>query len=185
MANFTVTQSTLDFIAFEENRALFNAQSFTAYWDVSRWSIAFGSGRLLNGRTVQKGDVIGRSEAFALLKRDTAEAAGYVNKYVTSDINANMFSALVSLVFNAGIGRFLSSDLYKQVNQNPQNFTAIRSAFLASEFTTYNRTDRRIREFNRYADGRIISDSTPFFFIALLLILIFNWKRIKRLIRKR
>jgi lysozyme len=71
MASHKVTNTTLDLIR------QFEGLSLTAYWDVSRYSIGYGSGYLANGKKVQSGDSISQAEAEALLLRDVKEAGAY------------------------------------------------------------------------------------------------------------
>ncbi|MBP0904846.1 lysozyme [Mariniflexile gromovii] len=52
-----------------------------------------------------------------------------VKKYVTSDINQNQFSALVSFTYNVGIDNFKISTLLKKVNNNQNDFEAIEYEF--------------------------------------------------------
>ena len=44
-----------------------------------------------------------------------------VERYVTSDINTNQFSALVSFAYNCGLGSLKKSTLLRRVNDNPNN----------------------------------------------------------------
>jgi lysozyme len=164
MANLTVIESTLALIRE------FEGYSAKAYWDVSRWSIAYGSGTLLNGSVIKEGDVVSKTEGEALLKRDATYAAGFVNSWVKSTITQGMFDALVSFTYNCGIGNFQKSNLLKLVNQNPLNFETIRAAFLESKFTTYGRTGRRKQEADVYQNGAVAP--TNFFWLILVVALI-------------
>lgn len=166
MANLTVIESTLALIRE------FEGYSTKAYWDVSRWSIAYGSGTLLNGAVVKEGDVVSKAEGEALLKRDAWYAAGFVNSWVKADITQGMFDALVSFTYNCGIGNFQKSNLLKLVNQNPLNFDAIRAAFLESKWTTYNRTGRRKKEAATYQNGSVAPTNFLWLFLIIALVLI-------------
>lgn len=55
-------------------------------------------------------------EAVILLKKDTSLAQSAISRAVTVPLTQNQFDALVSLVFNIGIGAFTSSTLLKKLN---------------------------------------------------------------------
>lgn len=57
-------------------------------------------------------------QAEELLKQDMALVTQQVTKAVTAVIDKNMFEALVSFVFNLGIGNFSKSTLLKLINAN-------------------------------------------------------------------
>ena len=80
-------------------------------------------------QNVRCSDVVTPYEAEILLKKDLAEAERAVNTLVKTHISQNQFDALVSFVFNVGIGNFLTSTLLKRVNENP-NDKIIRDAFM-------------------------------------------------------
>lgn len=64
----------------------------------------------------EKFTTITEKQAEDILLKDVSFAVNKVNELVTADINANQFSALVSLVFNIGGGAFCASTLLKTVN---------------------------------------------------------------------
>lgn len=125
MANFLADNSTLALLEREEG---FRAN---AYWDVSQYSIGYGSGTMPNGQKVKDGDTITKEAARELLRKliDTQYGAT-VNRVITANINRNQWNALVSLCYNIGQGNFSGSTLVKVVNQNPNNFDAIETQFL-------------------------------------------------------
>lgn len=172
MANFSVVESTLEMIR------QFEGLSLKAYWDVSRYSIGYGSGTLANGAKVKSTDVITKAQAEQLLTRDAKEAAGYVNRYVTSAINRNMFDALTSFVYNVGVGNFLGSNLLRLVNANPYDFDRIGSAFREDQWTTYGRGTRRQIESYAYAQPGVSPDIAgfPWLLLIVLALLFFNRK---------
>ena len=57
------------------------------------------------------------------------EITNQVIQYIKVDLNQNQFDALISLVYNYGIGNFIKTNLYKKINQNP-NDPSIKSEFL-------------------------------------------------------
>lgn len=171
MASHKVTNATLDLIR------QFEGLSLTAYWDVTRYSIGYGSGYLANGKKVQAGDSISLTEAETLLLRDVKEAGAYVNSLVKSSINTGMFDALTSFVYNVGVGNFEKSTLLQLVNQNPYNFAAIENAFREPQWCTYNRAARRQTEAYVYAQPVLKKAGSPLFWIALLLMAIYVSKK--------
>jgi GH24 family phage-related lysozyme (muramidase) len=88
-----ISQAGLDLISSFEGLAL------KTYTDpVGVLTIGFGH----TGPDVHKGLVITKVRAFELLREDTSQAAGQVERLVTRPLTQGQFDALVSLVFNAG-----------------------------------------------------------------------------------
>lgn len=65
---------------------------------------------------VVEGDVITRGEGQELLLRDLRTAISSINSLVTVPLDQCQFDALVSFVFNVGIGAFKKSTLLKVLN---------------------------------------------------------------------
>lgn len=61
--------------------------------------------------------VISIAQAEALLNADLQPARAAVGKYVTVPLNENQRAALVSLVFNIGVGAFVASTLLNVLNE--------------------------------------------------------------------
>jgi lysozyme len=61
-----------------------------------------------------------------------------VNRYVTSNINENQFSALVSFAYNCGLGALKSSTLLKRVNANPNDEN------ISYQFSRWNKAGGRV-----------------------------------------
>jgi lysozyme len=93
------------------------------------WTIGWGHSITYNGRhlTISNdpvGDLarmlypggINMEQAEALLFSDTTRFALQVDKTVKVSLTDNQFSALVSFVFNVGIGNFMASTLLKRLN---------------------------------------------------------------------
>jgi len=94
-----------------------------AYLDaVGVWTIGFG--HTLN---VKSTDVISLDEAEYFLRQDVEFAEKEVNKH-NLNINQNQFDALVSFVFNLGVGNFVRSTLLRKIKSNPNDPT-IRKEF--------------------------------------------------------
>lgn len=76
---------------------------------------------------VKLGDVITEEEAEQLLLEDLIVVENEINKH-NLDINQNQFDALVSFVYNVGVGNFRTSTLLKKIKANPNDKT------IANEF---------------------------------------------------
>ncbi len=74
-----------------------------------KWTIGYG--HTLN---VKSTDVITKEQAEYFLKQDVGFAEKEVNRHNLS-INQNQFDALVSFVFNVGVGSFRGSTLLKRL----------------------------------------------------------------------
>ena len=114
-----VTTRGLDRIILHEGIRL------SAYRDVAGF-LTIGVGHLLTrselssgkvsvlGQAVRWGDGITEQQAQALLRQDLAKAERVVDDQAPG-LKEAQFDALVSLVFNIGIGAFLSSTLLKRI----------------------------------------------------------------------
>ena len=76
------------------------------------WTIGYG-----HTNDVKRRDVINQEQAFTLLDNDIKKFERGVNERVKVFINDNQFSALVSLVFNIGLGAFEKSMLLSLLNR--------------------------------------------------------------------
>lgn len=76
------------------------------------WTIGFGA----TGPDIVKGLVWTEDQAWARLREDIEARERQVENAVTVPLNENQFSALVSFVFNLGIGRLRSSTLLRRLN---------------------------------------------------------------------
>ena len=86
--------------------------------------LTIGFGHTLN---VKSTDVIDKAQAEAFLRQDVEFAEKEVNKH-NLNINQNQFDALVSFVFNLGVGNFARSTLLRKIKSNPNDPT-IRKEF--------------------------------------------------------
>ena len=68
------------------------------------------------GKDVFEGQVISLEEAESLLMDDMLEADEGINDYCNEALNENQRAALISFVFNLGIGNFRSSTLLRLIN---------------------------------------------------------------------
>ncbi len=86
--------------------------------------LTIGFGHTLN---VKSTDVIDKAQAEVFLRQDVEFAEKEVNRH-NLDINQNQFDALVSFVFNLGVGNFARSTLLRKIKSNPNDPT-IRKEF--------------------------------------------------------
>lgn len=90
----------------------FEGLSLTSYKDSGGiWTIGYGR---TNG--VREGMVINEETAISYLMEDMRESAQAVEKYVKTAINDNQFAALISFVYNVGVGNFKTSTLLRVLN---------------------------------------------------------------------
>lgn len=77
--------------------------------------LTVGYGHMIRqGEDFSKG--LTKEQALALLKRDIKRYEDAVIVYVSTPLNQNQFDALVSFVFNIGIGAFRKSTLLVKLN---------------------------------------------------------------------
>ena len=75
------------------------------------WTIGYG-----HTAGVKEGDLVTQQEADKILEEDMKEYEGYINDYVTVDLNQNQFDSLVSWVFNLGPSNLKASTMLKVLN---------------------------------------------------------------------
>jgi lysozyme len=75
------------------------------------WTAGFG-----HTLGVKKGDQCSKPQALAWLFADTAHVARAIRLLVNVELNSCQFDALVSLVYNIGVGAFHKSTLLKNLN---------------------------------------------------------------------
>lgn len=72
---------------------------------------------------VREGDRVTEDEADRLLRADLMNAEEDVERLVRVPLTQNQFDALVSFVYNVGMGSFFSSTLLKKINNDPNDPT--------------------------------------------------------------
>lgn len=101
-------------------------------------TIGYGNTFYLNGKKVTLNDApISEIEARKLLSI-IANKFGQQVKEVTRELNQNQFDAVVSFVYNVGIGNYKKSTLLKKINANPCD------ASIAYEFSRWNKAGGKI-----------------------------------------
>lgn len=117
------------------------------------WTIGYGNTFYENGTKVKQGDVITRDRADALLLMVATQMLSRIRPMITSPVNQNQLSALLSFTYNVGVDAFRRSTLLRKVNANPNDPT-IRDEFQrwtkAKGVTLPGLIARRIDEANLY-----------------------------------
>jgi lysozyme len=87
------------------------------------WTIGWG-----HTSSIKKGDTCTSDQAEAWLTADMAFAVATIHKHCTVDLTQPQFDALVSLVFNIGVGHFEESTLLRKLNDS--NYGGAAQEFL-------------------------------------------------------
>lgn len=80
------------------------------------WTIGIGHTGLVNGKPITEGMTITDLMAETLLAIDLQKFENAINTLVKKPLTQNEFDALVSFVFNIGIGNFQKSTMLKLLN---------------------------------------------------------------------
>jgi lysozyme len=132
----------------------FEGLRLNAYQDTGGvWTIGYGTTIYPNGQPVKPGDTITSVQAEMFFRNDLEKFAQGVSDLITSNVNNNQFSALLSLAYNIGLNAFKNSTLLRLVNENPNN-TEIREQFMRWVYVQNNIVqglfNRRSQEANLY-----------------------------------
>jgi len=101
-------------------------------------TIGYGNTFYEDGSKVKMGDKITVDRAVKLLEFILDKFEDSVNRLVTSELNENQMSALVSFAYNCGVNNLKSSTLLKKVNANPDDPT------IADEFKKWTRANGKV-----------------------------------------
>lgn len=82
-------------------------------------TIGYGATRWLDGKKIELGQTISEADAHKLLMKQIETREFFVNRNVKVELTQNQFDALVSFVYNVGVGNFYKSTLLTRVNKNP------------------------------------------------------------------
>lgn len=97
----------------------FEGCKLKAYQDVvGIWTIGYGSTFYENGFRVREGDEITLERADKLLSLVCLEFAHDIDDLIEVELNNDQFCAILSLVYNIGLGAFEKSTLLKKINDN-------------------------------------------------------------------
>ncbi len=118
-------------------------------------TIGIGTTVYPNGKRVRLGDTCTELQALQYCAHDTNYFKQQVDANLRDDINQGMFNGCVSFSYNTG--RTKGTGLYKLINENPQNYTAIEAAWLEWKYDNHKVVDgllrRRESEFFLYRNG--------------------------------
>ena len=113
-------------------------------------TIGYGSTSWGNGQKVKMGEIVSMSTAEKLLLVDLEKRSKALQGL---NLNQNQFDALLSFIYNVGIGAFKRSRLLSKIRQNPEDVT-IRHEFMRwiNKGSSFERglTRRRDAEANLY-----------------------------------
>jgi len=119
----SLSDNGLDFIKGEE---FFVPHSYQD--SVLRWTFGYGSTYNAQGDKVGPNEIITEPDALALLKSSVMTRAGAISALIRNPLNQNQQDAILSLVYNIGVGGFTKSTVLKLINQNPMD-SGIEQAF--------------------------------------------------------
>lgn len=113
------------------------------------WTIGLGSTRYSDGEPVRQGDRLkSEKEAWELFEHTLTPYEDAVSRGIKVPLNQNQFNALVSLVYNIGIGAFHASTLKRKLNAG--DYDGVPAEFLrwdkAGGKPLLGLTNRRISE---------------------------------------
>jgi lysozyme len=100
------------------------------------WTIGYGTTRI-GGRPVVQGEKITPRQATEYFREDILKFQKAVNDLVKVELTQNQFDALVSLVYNIGIGAFSKSTLLKKLNNGDYSGAS-------REFKRWNKQSGRV-----------------------------------------
>ena len=101
-------------------------------------TIGYGNTFYEDGSKVKMGDKITPERADKLLTFILDKFEDSVKRLVTSDLNDNQLSAVVSFAYNCGVNNLKSSTLLKKINSNPDDPT------IADEFKKWTRANGKV-----------------------------------------
>lgn len=114
VSNFKLSAKGAKFITDPPHEGL----KLTAYPDSAGvWTIGFGT-TTLNGHPVSRGMAINELVAWALFYGKVKEYSDFLSRVVKVKLNQNQIDALISLVYNIGMGGFAESTLLRFINTN-------------------------------------------------------------------
>lgn len=145
--DFSVQQSTIDFLKEQEG------YENIVYKDTAGKDTV-GIGHLVLPKDNLKfGDKVSDSKIIEFAAKDMNAATDEIHRTVKIPINQNMFDALLSLVYNEGVGAIDKSLVLKLINSNAPK-EEIGTAWLAWDYVAGKESEalenRRIREFELF-----------------------------------
>ena len=94
------------------------------------WTIGYGSTYYLDGTKVRKTDpIISEHDADLLMRHTLGNYQDAINSLLIVNLTQNQYDAIISFVYNIGLGAFKESTILKRINANPKD-ERIRAEFL-------------------------------------------------------
>ena len=129
-----VSKALVDFLKYEEGSIKDKGEPVLKAYNIGDGMITIGWGHAeaVGNSNFRKGDVISYEKAEELLAQDIENAKAGLDRLlgrwdeegVEYDIDQGMYDAMVSMIFNMGIGNFLKSDFIQLVKQGKYNQAA-------------------------------------------------------------
>lgn len=127
------------------------------YGDVGgRATIGYGTTRYPNGQRVTLADLaINQVQATEYLQWDVDIINNTFTKLIKVELLQCQLDALVSFVYNIGIGAFSESTILKTINNNPNDYINIQAQFMRWVYVKkiIKLINRRKAEYKLYASG--------------------------------
>lgn len=156
MSNFKLSAKGAKFITDPPHEGL-RLKSYPDSGGV--WTIGFGT-TTLNGFPVSAGMEINEVVAWALFYGKIKDYVDFLNRVVKVKLNQNQVDALVSLIYNIGMGGFAESTLLRFINTEQviteDLFTRWNKVRINGVLTPSNGlTNRRKREFKLFTSKEL------------------------------
>lgn len=134
----------------------FEACRLEAYADVAGIpTIGWGTTHYENGEPVRLGEHITQERADALLAHDMVKFEKAIQNHVVPQLSPHQTAALISFVYNVGVGAFFHSTLLRYLNEN--DITAATGEFMkwvhAGGRVIGGLKDRRMAEAQMFEKG--------------------------------
>lgn len=147
-----------EFLKYEEGSAKEKGEPVLVGYNLGDGMITIGWGHAekISNSKFKKGQKITKKEAEKLLEQDIKEAEIYLNKILNNwkdkgiqyDINQGMYDAMISLIFNMGIGNFRTSEFIQLVKQGKYNLA--KEKILKTNVTWAGHKYRREKEYEMF-----------------------------------
>ncbi len=109
------------------------------------WTIGYGSTYYEDNTRIKKGDIITKERAeILLIYKIEKEYIPQLKRCLKVPLNDNQFSAMLSLIYNIGLGNLLKSNLLRLVNKNP-NDASIKDAWLVQNIRIGSQFEKGLR----------------------------------------
>ena len=155
------SESLRDFLKQEEGSASHHGEPVLKAYALGDGKITIGWGHAENKKKTKMkvGQTISRKVAEALLSKDIKWAEGALNRIINGwkqdgvkiPINQEMYDAMVSMIFNMGIGNFRNSDFIQ--NLKNKNIKDAKADILTTHVNYEGVKKRREREHQMFSHG--------------------------------